>query len=122
MKRSLILLVFACFSFTHIAKAQSPLFPTESSFAVYQPPIPPNTCSNCGYFPTLTTTGDFNGDGIVDLAYIDIGSQSPLDNFLVVAFGQSNGTPNQVATDLGTCKAGGRWPTHRPCHPSAFRK
>jgi hypothetical protein len=98
-KRFLLYLFFFFLGFGKFSAAQhTPIFPIQSTFPAYQP-----TCSGCDYFPIRAVSGDFNGDGKLDLAYIEVASVGTRDNFLIVAFGQANGQPSQVATDLASC-------------------
>lgn len=98
-KRFLLYLFFFFLGFGKFSAAQNtPIFPIQSTFPAYQP-----TCSGCDYFPIRAVSGDFNGDGRLDLAYVEESSAGTHDNFLVVAFGQANGQPSQVVTDLASC-------------------
>jgi hypothetical protein len=103
-KRFLLHLFFLFLGFGQFSVAQqAPIFPIQSTFPVYQPP-----CSGCDYLTVASfsgVSGDFNGDGKLDLAYVEGASNSGHDTFIVVAFGQANGLPNQVATDLQSCSA-----------------
>ncbi len=102
MKRAVLFVLLAvCFAPLFV-QAQEPLFFTESTFPVYQPP---NACTGCTYISQSELAGDFNGDGIVDLAYTVVISAGTSDEFLVVAFGQPSGVPRQIATDIGGCAA-----------------
>ena len=104
MKRAfLTLLLFVCSFAAPDSKAQQPLFFTPSTLPSYQLPGP---CSDCTLGAGFPFSGDFNGDGIVDLAYIGSQNQTGAQQYLVVAFGQSTGVPTQVATSLGACAVG----------------
>jgi hypothetical protein len=95
--KGILVLILALIGFhSHRAIAQTPLFQIPPTFPVYQAPGCTTDCSTAYY----ATSGDFNGDGKVDLAYITSGSPS---YFVVIAFGQKNATPLQVGTALASC-------------------
>ncbi len=101
------LLVFSIWSFgqVHLAVAQTqPVFSTPTSFVDYSPPS--GGCTDCtAYLATSMLTGDFNGDGKVDFAYVAKPNEGVSDQLFVTAIGSASGTPTQVGTDLKQCSA-----------------
>lgn len=102
-KWALVLLVsFWSFGWAEIAISQTqPLFPMPDSLPAFQPPS--GTCASCTYFPTLILSGDFDGDGKVDLAYLEISNEGTADEFVVTVYGSVSGPPNQIGFDLKQC-------------------
>lgn len=105
LKRLLVLgSVVACLFTAGIATAQKPVFPVQPDLPVYQPE---DGCASCVYVLSQAISGDFNGDGRLDLAYIEFPTQGPAaatsNDFVVIAFGQQATAPVQIATGLQAC-------------------
>ena len=85
------------------APAQTPLFPVESSVAIH---LPGPGCQNCeisNSSGTMNASGDFNGDGVVDIVVAVTGSGSGPSNYLVTVLGNKGAAPAQVATAMPPC-------------------
>src|ERR1700753_4216063 len=106
MKWALLLAVGVC-SFSQLQPVlgqNQPLFSTPSRFGSYSPPA--GACANCtAYLETKALSGDFNGDGKVDLAYVEIPNTGTGDEYIVTAFGAASGSPTQVGSPLKQCSA-----------------
>lgn len=105
LKCLLVLCSLAASLFTvGTAVGQKPIFPVQPDLPIYQPA---NGCASCVYVLSQAVSGDFNGDGRLDLAYIESPTQGPSaaisNNFVVIAFGQLTAAPVQMATELQAC-------------------
>jgi hypothetical protein len=100
------LLIFSAALLTVVAvnaPAQTPIFPVEPSVAIH---LPGTGCQNCeisNSSGTMNASGDFNGDGVVDIVVAVTGNGNGPSNYLVTVLGKKGAAPAQVATAMPPC-------------------